>query len=217
MDARDRLLSRLRRGNVDERVIAAMAEVPREAFVPDALRDEAWADRALPIGSGQTISQPFVVARMCELLGLRDGERVLDVGTGSGYHAAVLAALGGRVWSMERHPELARNAERALARAGVTGVTCVVGDGCAGLPEVAPFDAINVAAAAEHLTQLSVLCGQLASQGRLVAPVGEADQRLVVIRREAAGWSRADADPVRFVPLVPDFPGSCGVIRRPAR
>lgn len=217
MDARERLISRLRRTIGDERVVAAVAAVPRDAFVPDELRDEAWDDRALPIGSGQTISQPYIVARMCQLLALDGGERVLDVGTGSGYHAAVLAALGGHVWSIERHPELSRDAERALARAGVTGVTCVVGDGCAGLPEAAPFDAINVAAAAGDLSDLAALRDQLAPGGRLVAPVGARDQRLVVIRREGRGWARRDADPVRFVPLVPDFPQSAGMIRRSAR
>jgi protein-L-isoaspartate(D-aspartate) O-methyltransferase len=154
---------------------------------------------------------------MCELLELRGGERVLDVGTGSGYAAAVLAAVGGRVWSIERHAELTREAERALRRAGVEGVVCVVGDGCAGLPDAAPFDAINVAAAAQDLSDLDALRDQLAPGGRLVAPVGGLDQRLVVIRREGAAWTREDADPVRFVPLVPDFPGSTGMIRRPAR
>lgn len=217
MDARERLIGRLRRTIGDERVVDAIAAVPRDAFVPEALRDEAWEDHALPIGSGQTISQPFVVARMCELLDVHEGDRVLDVGTGSGYHAAVLAALGARVWSIERHANLSREAERALARAGVTGVTCVVGDGCAGLPDAAPFAAINVAAAADGLSDLAALREQLAPGGRLVAPVGDLDQRLVVIRREGRGWSRQDADPVRFVPLVPDFPQSAGVIRRPAR
>lgn len=217
MEDRERLLSRLARVIGDDRVLAAIAAVPRDAFVPAALQNRAWEDCALPIGSDQTISQPFVVARMCELLELSGGERVLDVGTGSGYHAAVLAAMGARVWSIERHAELSREAARALARAGVRGVTLVVGDGCAGLPDVAPFDAINVAAAAEHVTELADLREQLAPGGRLVAPVGGPDQRLVVLRRGASGWSATDADPVRFVPLVPDFPAPTGMIRRRGR
>ncbi|UUY02379.1 protein-L-isoaspartate(D-aspartate) O-methyltransferase [Svornostia abyssi] len=217
MDDRERLLSRLARVIADDRVLAAIAAVPRDAFVPEALQARAWEDCALPIGSGQTISQPFVVARMCELLALRGGERVLDVGTGSGYHAAVLAAMGARVWSIERHAELSREAARALERADVRGVTLLVGDGCAGLPDVAPFDAINVAAAAEHVAELDDLRDQLAPGGRLVAPVGGPDQRLVVLRRGASGWSSTDADPVRFVPLVPDFPAPTGMIRRRGR
>lgn len=217
MDDRERLLARLARVIADDRVLAAIAAVPRDAFVPDELQHRAWEDCALPIGSGQTISQPFVVARMCELLALRGGERVLDVGTGSGYHAAVLAAMGTRVWSIERHAELSREAARALERAGVRGVTLLVGDGCAGLPDVAPFDAINVAAAAEQVAELDDLREQLAPGGRLVAPVGGPDQRLVVLRRGASGWSATDADPVRFVPLVPDFPAPTGMIRRRGR
>ncbi|MFA9272632.1 MAG: protein-L-isoaspartate(D-aspartate) O-methyltransferase [Baekduiaceae bacterium] len=217
MDDRERLLSRLARVIADDRVLAAIAAVPRDAFVPEALQARAWEDCALPIGSGQTISQPFVVARMCELLALRGGERVLDVGTGSGYHAAVLAAMGARVWSIERHAELSREAARALERADVRGVTLLVGDGCAGLPDVAPFDAISVAAAAEHVAELDDLRDQLAPGGRLVAPVGGPDQRLVVLRRGASGWSSTDADPVRFVPLVPDFPAPTGMIRRRGR
>lgn len=217
MDDRERLLSRLARVIADDRVLAAIAAVPRDAFVPEELQHRAWEDCALPIGSDQTISQPFVVARMCELLALRGGERVLDVGTGSGYHAAVLAAMGTRVWSIERHAELSREAARALERAGVRGVTLLVGDGCAGLPDVAPFDAINVAAAAEHVAELDDLREQLAPGGRLVAPVGGPDQRLVVLRRGASGWSATDADPVRFVPLVPDFPAPTGMIRRRGR
>ena len=217
MGDREVLLSRLARVIADERVLAAVAAVPREAFVPPGLRSRAWEDTALPIGADQTISQPFVVARMCELLEVSPGDRVLDVGTGSGYHAAVLAAMGAHVWSIERHAELSRSAELALARAHATGITLVVGDGTLGLPEAAPFDAINVAAAAEEVGELESLWGQLAPDGRLVAPVGGLDQRLIVVRRTGSGWTRTDADPVRFVPLVPDFPTPAGMIRRRGR
>lgn len=217
MDGRARLLDGLRRVIDDDRVLDAVGAVPRDAFVPDALREAAWDDRALPIGCDQTISQPYVVARMCELLELRGGERVLDVGTGSGYHAAVLAAMGAEVWSIERHAPLTEAAAAALERAGITGIHLVVGDGCAGLPDHAPYDAINVAAAADRLEDLDALRAQLAPGGRLVAPVGGADQRLVVVRREGPGWVSTDADPVRFVPLVPDFPSPTGIFRRQGR
>ncbi len=217
MGDREALLSRLARVISDERVLAAVAAVPREAFVPAGLRSRAWEDTALPIGADQTISQPFVVARMCELLEVSPGDRVLDIGTGSGYHAAVLAAMGATVWSIERHAELSRAAERALARAHATGITLVIGDGTLGLPEAAPFDAINVAAAAEEVSELESLWSQLAPDGRLVAPVGGLDQRLIVIRRTGPGWTRTDADPVRFVPLIPDFPAPTGMIRRRGR
>ena len=136
------------RGKVaDERVLSAVRAVPRDRFVPEDLRDEAWDNAPLPIGCGQTISQPLVVARMCELLELRGGERVLDVGTGSGYHAALLAHLAAEVYSIELHAELSDRAARSLAAAGAV-VTLAVGDGSRGLPEHAPYDAINVAAAA---------------------------------------------------------------------
>ena len=127
---------------------AALRAVPRDLFVPAELAGEAWDNVPLPIGSGQTISQPLVVARMCELLELSPADRVLDVGTGSGYHAALLAYLSGHVWSVERHPELSRQAAANLRAAGVENVTLVVGDGALGLPDEAPVDAINVAAAA---------------------------------------------------------------------
>ncbi len=205
------------RGIRDERVLDAMASVPRERFVAPGDEAIAYADEALPIQAGQTISQPYVVARMTELLASQPDERILEIGTGSGYHAAVLAAMGARVWSIERHADLSREAARALERADVRGVTLLVGDGCAGLPDVAPFDAINVAAAAEHVAELDDLRDQLAPGGRLVAPVGGPDQRLVVLRRGASGWSSTDADPVRFVPLVPDFPAPTGMIRRRGR
>src|SRR5688572_900588 len=146
----ERLLAELRPYVRDERVLGAIAAVPRDLFVPDDLGDHAWANTALPIGSGQTISQPIVVARMCEVLELQGDERVLDVGTGSGYHAAVLAHLARQVWSIERKPKLAELARRNLAAAGAENVQVVVGDGWAGYPPQAPYDAINVAAAAHE-------------------------------------------------------------------
>src|SRR5438270_13565183 len=144
---RDELLAGLCRRGLDESVVQAVARVPREVFVPEDLRDRAWEDGALPIGAGQTISQPSLVAYMVALLDLRGGERVLDVGTGSGYHAAVLARIAAHVVSIERHEELSASAERALADAGIGNVTLLVGDGSRGCPRDAPFDAINVAAA----------------------------------------------------------------------
>ena len=198
---RERLLERLRPHVSDERVLAALHAVPRDRFVPGELADEAWDNVALPIGAGQTISQPLVVARMCELLALRGDERVLDVGTGSGYHAAVLAQLTEHVWSIERHPELSRLAGETLAAAGVENVTLVVGDGSRGLPEHAPYEAINVAAAAGGEIP-HALFEQLARGGRLVAPVEDGDQRLVVARRTDAGVRLTELERVRFVPLV---------------
>ncbi len=183
----------------------------REHFVAPDQRDDAYANRPLPVGAGQTISQPLVVALMCELLDVRPGDRVLDVGTGSGWHAALLAQLGGDVWSIERHPELSVRAAASLAAAGIRGVRLIVGDGSRGLPEAAPFDAINVAAAAEGDVP-PALVEQLAPGGRLVAPVGDEDrQRLIVLRRGVDGTvTRADAGGVRFVPLVPSPPGNPG-------
>jgi protein-L-isoaspartate(D-aspartate) O-methyltransferase len=167
------------------------------------LRDRAYDNRALGIGCGQTISQPLVVARMSELLGTATGCRVLDVGTGSGYHAAVLAQLAGHVWSIERHARLSRRAARNLAAAGVENVTLVVGDGTRGLPQSAPFDAVNVAAAGS-VDALAELEAQLAPGGRLVAPVTEPQQRLSLVRRTATGLERELLEEVRFVPLVRD-------------
>ena len=146
----DSLIDQLRPYVASERVLDAIAGVPRECFVPAPLRDRAYDNRALAIGCGQTISQPLVVARMSELLAPLPDARVLDVGTGSGYHAAVLARLAAHVWSIERHARLSRRAARNLAAAGVENVTLVVGDGTRGLPERAPFDAINVAAAGQR-------------------------------------------------------------------
>ena len=202
MSAREALLRELRPYVADRRVLDAIARVPRERFVAAGDRRSAYANRALPIACGQTISQPLVVARMCELLELRDSDRVLEVGTGSGYHAAVLAQLAGHIWSIETHAELSRGAARALQSAGVDNVTLVVGDGSAGLPDEAPFDAICVTAAAPP-GALPALEAQLAEGGRLVAPVaGDGEERLVRSRAEPSGIVRDELEPVRFVPLV---------------
>jgi protein-L-isoaspartate(D-aspartate) O-methyltransferase len=201
MPAPERLIGALRRHVLDERVLAAIAEVPRERFVPPDLQEEAWENIPLPIGEGQTISQPLVVARMCELLELTGSETVLDVGTGSGYHAALLARLARHVYSIEVHESLSRQAAANLRSAGVTNVTLVLGDGSAGLPEHAPYEAINVAAAAGGEIP-HALFDQLAVGGRLVAPVEDGDQRLVVARRTDAGVQLTELERVRFVPLV---------------
>jgi protein-L-isoaspartate(D-aspartate) O-methyltransferase len=197
------LIAELRPYVADEQVLEAVAAVPRERFVPWSIRERAYENRALGIGCGQTISQPLVVARMTELLSLRPTDRVLDVGTGSGYHAAVLARLAAHVWSIERHARLSERAARNLEAADVENVTLVVGDGTRGLPEQAPFDAINVAAAGSA-DALADLEAQLAPGGRLVAPVTEPLQRLAVTRRTPEGLERTLFEEVRFVPLVRD-------------
>jgi protein-L-isoaspartate(D-aspartate) O-methyltransferase len=218
MSEATRLVAELRQYVADDRVLDAIERVPREAFVPDDLRPHAYENIALGIGCGQTISQPLVVARMTELLELRQEDRVLDVGTGSGYHAAILASLAAHVWSVERHADLSRQAAEALDRAGVANVTLVVGDGVRGLPDEAPFEAINVAAAGGR-EALDTLERQLAPGGRLVAPltghgrpgfeaigVTGRRQRLCVARRERerdrVTWRQLEE--VRFVPLVRD-------------
>jgi protein-L-isoaspartate(D-aspartate) O-methyltransferase len=199
--ASERLVRTLRRHILDERVLAAVAAMPRDRFVPADLQAEAWENIPLPIGSGQTISQPLVVARMCELLQLTGSETVLDVGTGSGYHAALLARLARHVYSIEVHESLSRQAAANLRAADVTNVTLVVGDGSRGLPEHAPYEAINVAAAAGGAIP-PALADQLAPGGRLVAPVENGDQRLVVAHRTEAGLEVTELERVRFVPLV---------------
>jgi protein-L-isoaspartate(D-aspartate) O-methyltransferase len=186
----------------DERVLEAMARVPREQFVPPELRDRAYDDAALPIGEGQTISQPYMVARICQELELHGAERVLDVGTGSGYQAAVLAELAAEVHSIERIPELAEQARGRLAAAGYADRVHVhVGDGSRGLPEHAPFAAIAVAAAAPALP--AALYEQLELRGRLVVPVGGRwEQYLQVIVRTPEGPAVLRSVPCRFVPLI---------------
>jgi protein-L-isoaspartate(D-aspartate) O-methyltransferase len=195
------LALRLRPVIADDRVLAAIATIPRERFVPESERRRAYENVALPIACGQTISQPLVVARMLELLELRPQDRVLDVGTGSGYHAALLALLAGEVFTIERHAALSDLARRTIGELGLDNVRFFVGDGWEGAPEYAPFDAINVAAAtgAELPEALEL---QLAPGGRLVAPVGESSQHLTLVRRTDAGLARETLEGVRFVPLV---------------
>ena len=204
IDARRRMVERqlADRDIRDERVLDAMQRVPRELFVPEELRARAYDDAALAIGSGQTISQPAMVGLICELLALRGDERVLDVGTGSGYQAAVLAELAGEVHTVERLPELAERARAALEAAGYGDrVVAHVGDGTLGDPEHAPFAAIAVAAAAPDVP--STLYEQLEPNGRLVLPVGNRhDQLLERVVREADGPKVTRSVPCRFVPLV---------------
>ena len=200
--SREELLHSLRSRITDERVLAAVAEVPRELFVSPSLERFAYADRPLPIGGGQTISQPTLVARMCELLELTADDVVLDVGSGSGYHAALLSRLCRRVYGVELDPELAGQASRSLLLAGIKNVTIVTGDGARGLAQHAPYDAINVAAAAAGEVPRA-LEEQLARGGRLVAPVAsDGGEHLVFVRRGADGaLERTPLNAVRFVPL----------------
>ena len=189
------------RGIVDERVLEAMGRVAREAFVDSRDRRRAYRDMPLRIGLGQTISQPYMVAIICQAAGVKEGDRVLDIGTGSGYQAAVLAEMGATVFTIDRLPELAERARARLARAGYERVEVTVGDGSLGLPEHQPYDAIVVAAAAPAMPES--LYEQLRDGGRLVVPVGGPEgQRLEVIVRSPEGPAVSRSVPCRFVPLL---------------
>ena len=189
------------RGVTDHRVLDAMARVPRAAFVPQDMQPHAYEDRPLPIGCGQTISQPFMVAHMTELLHLSPTSRVLEIGTGSGYQTAILSALAGRVVSVERHAPLAEAAAERLAALGYRNLEIYTGDGSAGWPQRAPYDAILVTAGAPVLPE--ALDAQLAEGGRLVCPVGSrTEQQLLVVTRRGDEFHREVGTRCMFVPLV---------------
>lgn len=189
------------RGVKDPAVLLALRTVPRHEFVPAEFRRRAYGDHPLPIGEDQTISQPYIVALMTELAGVKRGSRVLEIGTGSGYQAAVLAELGAEVWTIEIIEPLGRRAAEDLRRTGCDKVHCRIGDGYAGWSEAAPFDAVIITAAPPKVPQ--PLLDQLTPGGRLVVPEGEHDQELVVYRKDEAGRVRREfAEHVRFVPMT---------------
>ncbi len=192
----------VKRGITDQRVINVMLELPRHIFVEEAMSSQAYSDGSLPIGEKQTISQPYIVARMTELLALTGREKVLELGTGSGYQAAVLATLADRVCTVERIRPLALKARKALDSLRLLNVNLKIGDGTEGWPEEAPFDAILVTAGAPFLPEC--LIDQLAPGGRLVIPVGDrVDQKLLVVRKGMDGSvTREEADDCRFVRLI---------------
>jgi len=195
------LLAGMRR-QIDDRVIRAMDRVPRECFVPEELRATAYEDRPLPIGCGQTISAPHMVAIMCDILDIREGMKVLEVGAGQGYHAAVMAELvgpEGHVYTIERIPELAEQARKNLQRVGAANVTVILGDGSKGLATHAPYDRISVAASAPEIPP--PLKEQLKPGGKLVIPVGSMQQELVLVTR-VNGYHEERRMGVVFVPLI---------------
>lgn len=190
-----------KRGIRDQRVLEAMSRVARHEFVDEPYQSRAYDDNPLPIGEGQTISQPYIVALMLELLGLSPDDTTLEVGTGSGYQTALLAELSQHVYTIERQPVLATHAQAALQRLGYGNITFEVGDGSMGMPEAAPFNAIVVAAAAPELPQ--ALFEQLKEAGRLVIPVGPAEaQTLQVVKKQQGNPVVVEQTPCRFVPLI---------------
>ena len=188
------------RGVRDERVLAAMRSVPRHLFVPEDVRAQAYEDHPLPIGEGQTISQPYIVGLMSELLEVGSGDRVLEIGTGSGYQAAILAEMGCEVYTIEIRPQLAADAEERLTKLGYSNVHVLVGDGYVGWPKAAPFAGIIGTAAPERTPQNFL--DQLASGGHLVIPIGSFYQQLKVYTREDGSVLERDVIPVRFVPMI---------------
>ena len=188
------------RGIKDSLVLAAMRKVPRHLFVPERYRSEAYADHPLPIGYGQTISQPYIVAYMTEALRLKGGEKVLEIGTGSGYQAAVLAEIADSVFTIEIIPELAESARERLRRLGYKNIFVLCGDGYRGWPEHAPFDAIIVTAAPDHIP--GPLVEQLKVGGRMVIPVGSVYQELFLVVKTERGVEKRSLLPVRFVPMT---------------
>jgi len=197
------LLTLRRRGIADQAVLRALDEVPREHFVESTYARRAYADQALPIACGQTISQPYVVAYMTEQLGVRSQHRVLEVGTGSGYQAAVLSRLAREVVSIERYRTLADQARERLRSLGYNNVEVVAGDGFAGMPSRAPYDRIIVTAAAETVPQ--TLLDQLADNGIMILPLGSQDgaQHIIKLTKSETGTQRENLIPVRFVPMLP--------------
>jgi protein-L-isoaspartate(D-aspartate) O-methyltransferase len=205
-EARSEMVERQirRRGIFDPQVLRAMTEVPRQEFVPEALQPRAHEDAPLPIGGGQTISQPYIVAAMTAALRLQPSDRALDVGSGCGYQAAILSRIVAEVYSIEVRRDLALAAAERLARLGYSNVYVHGGDGTLGLPELAPFDAILVAAAAPSIPQ--PLGYQLAEGGRMVLPVGEPDhQQLLLIARHGNSYEKTMLDPCQFVPLIGQY------------
>jgi protein-L-isoaspartate(D-aspartate) O-methyltransferase len=202
-----RLIMALRRsGIVDTAVLNAVERIPREDFVPEAFHDQSYEDKALPIGQGQTISQPQIVAMMTQALALTPRHKVLEIGTGSGYQAAVLSRLARRVYTIERHRPLLQEAEQRFAKLRIHNITSIAGDGMKGWPAQAPFDRIIITAAAAELPE--TLLAQLAVGGIMVLPIGpeRGDQELFKLRRTEAGFESDKLCDVRFVPLLPGVP-----------